>query len=168
MSRVTNMNNLYALLILIMGLFLHGCPLYPVAGPGYAIDIRVVTSGVIDKEHIAHLEAVAATEKFVGKRISLSGNRTCLYFGRDLDEPKFRHLNYRFVDLGYCYDRESSLTVDQGLRNLRVFIDNVWEGQKPPIKEEIDRLGDVFYGELAAKLGKENVRIERRRTGPPF
>jgi hypothetical protein len=168
MSRAINRNNLRALLSFIMGLLFHGCLLHPIAGPGYVIDIRVVSSAVVDRGHMKHLEAVAATEKFVGKRISLSGRRTCLYFGRDLDEPQFRQLDYKFIQLGYCYDIDNITNGDEGLRNVRVFIDNDWQGQASIIKQEIDRLGNVFYQELANLVGKENVIIERRRTGPPF
>jgi hypothetical protein len=73
------------------------------------------------------------------------------------------------IQAGYCYDREKNLVDStQVMRNLRVLISNHWKGQDPALKQEIERLADVFYKELSARFGKENMKIERRRTGPPF
>lgn len=47
-------------------------------------------------------------------------------------------------------------------------VSNDWKGQEPALKQEIDRLADIFYKELSNHLGKENIHIERMRTGPPF
>jgi len=159
---------IYAMAFLIIVLLLNGCFLHPVLGSGYIVDIKVLEDITIEDKDIAQLQQIAKTEKFISKQTPSPDKRECLYFGNDLEASKFRHLNYRFIVLGYCYDKGKSSDTDKVLGNLRVLIYNDWEGQDSVLKQEIDRLGDVFYGELAAKFGRANVKIERRRTGPPF
>jgi hypothetical protein len=156
---------LFALLIIVVAS--NGCFMHSAIGPGYTVDIMVVDSQAAAFADITHLEEIAIDENF-DKRSSSPDKRECLYFGRDLNEAHFGHLAYKFIILGICYDKANLTGTTQSVRNLRVFLNNDWQGQEPTIKQEIDRLGEVFYKELSDRFGKENVRMERRRTGPPF
>lgn len=140
-------------------LILHGCFLHSSIGPGYAVDIKVTESGTRTIKDIKFLEDVAKTEGFGGKRVSSYDKWECIHFIKDTPQ----------IQVGFCYDIEQNLThAVQGVRNLRLLVSNDWQGQKPALKQEIDRVGEVFYKELSARFGKENVKMERRRTGPPF
>lgn len=148
-----------------------GCLLNPIIGSGYAVSISVLDAARLKVADIEFLNHLAADERFGSRRVSSSSNRwECIHYYKDLDEPRFRHLQrYKFISLGYCYDFLQPLADTRGsIKQFYVTITNDWEGQEPSIKQEIDRLGDTIYKELTARFGKENVKVERRRTGPPF
>lgn len=139
-------------------LILYGCFLHPVIGPGYSVDIKVDNNETLKVRDIKFLEDIIAAENFIERRITGSDSRECIYYVKD--KPQ--------IQVGYCYDREKDLVNDtQGIRNLRVLVSNNWKGQNPELKQEIDRLTDIFYKKLSNRFGKENIQIERRRTGPP-
>ncbi len=159
---------------LIAGIFLilYGCFLHPVIGPGYTLSVSVADAAHLKLEDIDFLDHVAVKEGFGQRRpASLSDEWECIHYVRDLNEPQFQHLQqYKFITLGWCYDfvKGQSSDIKRNIKHFNVGIDNDWVGQDPTIKQEIDRLGDVFYKALVERFGKENVKIERRRTGPPF
>ncbi len=144
---------------LVMFLLLNGCFLNSVIGPGYAVDIEVSDIVGLKYNDIRFIDDIIANEEFTVKRVTPSDKSECVHFAKD--SPP--------VQVGYCYDikRFSDDTI-QGIRNFGLLVSNDWEGKEPAIKQEIDRLGDVLYKALADRFGKENVKIERRRSGPPF
>ncbi len=138
---------------------LQGCFLHSVIGPGYAVDIKVTCNETLKIEDIKFLEDIVTTEGFKGKRVTPSDKWECVHFIKD--KPQ--------IQVGYSYDREKHLVDNaQVIRNLRVMVSNDWKGQEPALKQEIDRLADIFYKELSNRLGIENIHVERMRTGPPF
>lgn len=141
-------------------LILPGCFLYSVIGPGYAVDIEVNANKELKIKDIAFLENIIIAERFMGKRITSADQRECVYFIKD--EPQ--------IQIGYCYDRDKKSLGDdvQIIKNFRLLISNYWKGQTPAIKQEIDRLAEIFYKELVTQFGAENTQMEKRRTGPPF
>jgi hypothetical protein len=133
--------------------------LHSVNGPGYSVDIKVSDIVGLRGNDTRFIEDIMATEGFTGKRVSPSDKWECVHFIKD--SPP--------VQVGYCYDREQQSTnAIEGIRNFRLSVSNNWKGQEPALNQEIDRIGDVLYKELAARFGKENIKTERRRTGPPF
>lgn len=146
------------LTVLIIAMALNGCFLHSAVGPGYAVDIKVSSDRLLKIADIKFIENIVTTEAFHGKRITPSDKRECVHFVKDTPQ----------IQVGYCYDKTKTLSDGDGIKNFRLLISNDWKGQESSLKQEIDRLGDVFYKELADRFGKENVKLERRRTGPPF
>lgn len=150
---------IYVVVFSVMAFLLNGCFLHPVSGPGYAVSIKVTDVVGLKSNDIKFIEDIVASEGFTGKRVTPSDKWECIHFIKDSPQ----------VQVGYCYDRaQTSTDAIQSIKNFRLSVSNDWKDQEPTLKQEIDKLGDVFYRELAAKFGKENVEIESRRTGPPF
>jgi hypothetical protein len=51
---------------------------------------------------------------------------------------------------------------------LTMRIVNKYFGNERIIKKQIDDLGTLFYEQIAKKLGKENIKIERMQVSPPL
>ncbi len=172
MSRVTKKKSAQLWMISFTLLMLYGCFLYPVSGPGYTVTVSVLDAAHLKVVDVEFLDYVAVKEGFEQRRVTASSDKwVCIHRERDLTEPRFQHLQqYKFITLGWCYDFLEGQQPDSKIyiKQFYVNIANVWQGQEPAIKQEIDRLGDVFYKALADRFGKENVKIERRRSGPPF
>lgn len=172
MCRAIIKNAIYICLFLAIILLLTGCILTPIIGSGYTVSISVRDDVHPKVADIEFLDKVAENERFANRRISSSptGNRDCVHYYRDLESSQFQHLQrYKFISLGYCYDFQQPLAdTKQNIEPFYVNIANDWAGQDSSIKQEIDRLADIFYRELSNRFGKENIKIKRRRTGPPF
>jgi hypothetical protein len=171
MCRVISRACVYVCLFAIILLTQHGCILYPIVGPGYTVSISVSDDARPKLRDIEFLHNVALREGFSNwRRSSLSDEWECMLYHRDLDESRFSDLQEnKFIDLGYCYDfQQLSGEMKQNITDFYVNISNDRAGQEPLIKQEIDRLAELFYKELEIRFGKENIKIENRRTGPPF
>lgn len=148
---------------------LFGCVMNPIIGPGYAISISV--ENVRFKEDIEFLDRTVANEGFGGRYVSSSpGKWKCVHYDRQLDGAKYQHLQKsKFISLGYCYDFGAALPdTKRQMKHFYIDISNDAAGQDAAIKQEIDRLGEVFYKDFVNRFGKENVKVERRRTNLPF
>lgn len=97
---------------------------------------------------------------------------------RKVDVPKFPNEIYSFFekklnDKPYFFVAVLITFVKEGIsdsigKHLSISIENWYKGKIiPEIKSEIDNLGDQIYQELVSKVGKENVRIERKEVSPP-
>jgi hypothetical protein len=69
-----------------------------------------------------------------------------------------RWRDYTTIHIFY-FASEGSLTVD---------VENRLRGMEPPLKAELDALGDVFHAEMTGSIGAERVPIERARTSIPL
>ncbi|MHB8968804.1 MAG: hypothetical protein ACYC57_11210 [Thermoleophilia bacterium] len=145
--------------------------MHPLTGPGYIVYISVLDNTYLKNTDIEFMDITAKNEQFSNRRMtSLSNNRECINYSKDLDGPKYQHLQqYKFLALGWCYDLgEPAGETQRNINHFHIIIANDWSGQEPTIRQEIDSLAEVFYKKLIVKFGKENVKMERRRTGPPF
>jgi hypothetical protein len=133
---------------------LYGCFLHPIIGPGYSVDMKVTDNETLKIKDVKFIEDIITNESFHERRVTGSDKRECIYYVKD--KPQ--------IQVGYCFDRYNT----QFIKNVRVLISNHWKGQEPILKQEINRLSDLFYNELSGRFGKENIQIKRRRTGPPF
>ena len=64
----------------------------------------------------------------------------------------------------------NSITIEQFVAERRVTVDvaNALRGMEPPLKAELDALGDVFVAQIAAIVGKEGLSVERGPTSIPL
>jgi len=77
-----------------------------------------------------------------------------------LVEKKLNDKPYYFVDVHLIYVKDLPNNI---VYNLRIDINNVYKGMTvTELKDEIDKIGDLLYRELADKAGKENVVVERK------
>lgn len=140
-------------------IILNGCLLHSSIGPGYAVDIKVADNKTLTINDINFFDEIVTYCGFSNKRVTSSDKWECANFIRDSPQ----------VQVGYCYDRVQHMPNSiQGIAHLKLVISNDWKGQEPTLKEKIDSFGDIFYKKLIDRFGKENVRIEKRRTSPPF
>lgn len=82
-------------------------------------------------------------------------------FGDSDKKDWVRYLLY--VDLFYVKDVSNNIAhhLDVHIYNHHVAL------LVPEIKTEIDNIGDLLYEDIASKVGKEKVKIERKEWGPP-
>ncbi|MDN3512683.1 MAG: hypothetical protein NG784_15445 [Candidatus Jettenia sp.] len=72
---------------------------------------------------------------------------------------------YWFVDVYVYYVKDIQ---NNTANHVQIDVGNIYKGLiVPEIKAEIDSIGDLLYQDLANKVGKEKVTIERREWGPP-
>lgn len=148
-----------AFVLLSTAIVLNGCLLHYSIGPGYNVYIKVADNKILTTNDVNFFDETITACGFINKRITPSDTWECANFIRD--HPQ--------IQVGYCYDKGQHMPNSiQNISRLRFVIGNDWKGQEPKLKEEIDNFGDVFYEKLIARFGKENVKIENRRTGPPF
>lgn len=169
MSQAINCGKVIVLIVVIV--MSYSCLLHPIIGPGYTLTVAVDDAALHKLGDIDFLDTVALREGFSQKRVAaLSAKWECIHYVKKLDGPQFQILQqYKFVNLYWCYDFEESTDgINRPVKNLRLGIDNDWGGQESLIKQEIDRLGSVFYQELVSRFNSNNVRLERGRSGPPF
>lgn len=171
MSRVISRSGVYVFLFLAILLTQDGCIFSSIVGPGYSVSISVSDDAHLDLGDIEFLHNVALSEGFGNwRRSSPPDQLECVNYYRELDEPKFKDLQrYKFIHLGYCYYlQQPSVQTKPNIKAFYLRISDDRAGQEPLIKHEIDRLAGVFYKELETRFGKENLKMENRRTGPPF
>jgi hypothetical protein len=130
---------------------LQGCFLNPVIGPGYEVDLSVKDPN-FRREYTAPLEEIGIREGFVKSHTAEHNERYAIYYHHGADKK------YELIGIIISYDPKNEL--------LRVLVLNDWEGQK--MKDEIDRVADSYILTLSQLYGKENLRVVRRRTGPPM
>ncbi len=160
---------IYFLSLLLIALLVTGCILHPVIGPGYTVSISMLDNVRLKNKDIDFLDQMILNEKFGNRHVSSSDKWECVHYDRELDDPQFQYLSkYKFVFVDYCYYFVQPLTDTKDITQFSFSVANTWKGQYPAIKQEIDRLAEIFYKELANRFGTENVQIKRRRTGPPF
>lgn len=169
MSQAINSGKVIVLIVVVV--MSYGCLFHPIIGPGYTLTIAVDDAVHLKLTDIDFLDAAAFREGFSQKRVAaLSAKWECIHYVKKLDGPQFQSLQqYKFVNLYWCYDFEESADgINRPVKNLRLGIDNDWGGQESLIKQEIARLGSVFFQELVRRFNSSNVRLERGRSGPPF
>ena len=81
------------------------------------------------------------------------------YLSKKMGEKK-----YAFVQVYINYVKNSSPVVN----HVEIRVENMYAGLIiPEIKTEIDSIGTLLYQELINKIGRENVRLERKEVSPP-
>ena len=79
-----------------------------------------------------------------------------------LFEKKLGHEHFYTVDVNLHYIKDVPNNIAY---NLRIHVHNVYKGMAvKELRDEINKIADLVYLELAAKVGKENVIIERKET----
>lgn len=72
---------------------------------------------------------------------------------------------YWFVDVYVYYVKDIQ---NNAAHHVRIDVGNIYKGLiVPEIRAEVDKIGDLLYEDIASKVGKEKVTIERREWGPP-
>jgi hypothetical protein len=128
--------------------------------PGYVADIK--TRNII-KSGVDTMEQVLINQDF--RLFSKRGPRKygCVQYDKIATTDK--RVNYPLVTVQICY---TDVAASETIKDFRILITNEYEGQRPEIKNEIDRIADILYRELTTLAGKENVTIYRGPMGPPF
>jgi hypothetical protein len=122
---------------------------------------------VLNSNDIANLEALAKREHFNRvKEVRFSSEEMTVYFYRELHESAFDSLYYRSIELRFIYTKREGSSIDVSLTEIEIL--NTWAGYRQPLKEEIDRIVELFSSLLKERIGADHVRIERTRTGPPL
>jgi hypothetical protein len=146
--------------LLIGFLFLNGCFLDPVIGPGYLARMEVTDSDCTKGDNFEALGQVAAVEGFKKIQSHQDNERHAYYYIRNLNELEYRSVRHRFIQIWFsCGYKDSSLIVT---------VMNDWDGQQPALKVEIDRLSDRYVEIWKQRAGEGAVKEIRKRTGPPF
>ena len=141
-----------------MMLLLNGC-IFPVmwGNPGYMIDIEAKK---INRENVKKLEQSVRDQNY---NLFTESNNRCIQFSKVVTADK--QIKHPYVGILICYDENKEFGQ---ITEFGTLIINEWEGQRPEIKQEINRMGDLLYDELVKFVGEENLTIERKATGPPF
>lgn len=152
--------SIFTLVGAVFFLSLNGC-VFPVmwSNPGFMIDIDVEK---IKKEQILTLESLLINQDynlFSARR----KDKRCVQYSKIITTDK--QTEHPVVDVLLCYDENKEL---DKIAKFGVLIINAWEGQRPEIKNEINRIGNIMYDELTTMVGKDNISIKRKTTGPPF
>lgn len=98
---------------------------------------------------------------------------------RKVDVPKFPNEVYSFFEkkiddkpyffIAALITYEKAGTYDDIVKHLSIRIENWYKGKIiTEIKSEIDSHGDMIYEQFVSKVGKQNVKIERKEVNPPI
>jgi hypothetical protein len=144
-------------LLIIATFFMTGCE-----KSGYIIIITM------NSKHIRYDDL-----QQIGRMLEEKGFRALVWEGKE-DKEKYpnevytlfekrladKHFYTIDVNLHYIKDVPNNIAY-----NLGIQVHNVYKGMAiKDLRDEINRIGDLVYLELAAKVGKENVIIERKET----
>jgi hypothetical protein len=125
---------------------------------GYLVHIKVKGINSID---IHILEQLIRRESYGSIGHTKEDTHTFAEYRKTItSDKKIKHPNIR---IGLFYD-----DIKDQKTNLSIHILNEWQGKDPPLKQEIDRMGDILYAKLVELVGQENITIVRKSTGPPF
>jgi hypothetical protein len=130
------------------------------SNPGFMIDIEAEE---INKKDIEILELSLKDQNYSLFSTREKENFGCNQYSKAITADE--QIKHPAVTVLICYDDNKELG---RITKFGILIMNEWEGQKPQIKQEIQRIGNILYAELIELVGKENVTIERKATGPPF
>lgn len=148
-------------------LILQGCILHSAIGPGYAVDVRVQNNVRVSGLDIQRLQELAVKLDFAKQQeVALSEHERGIYYDIKLNEKKFDNLRYKFITLVLSYNIIPD--ADDSYGELQISVYNHWEGYDVPLREEIDRIAQLFYQEVENIVGLGNLTMETMRTGPPF
>ena len=153
-------NILYCGLLIFLATANHGCLLNPVIGPGYIVIIEIKDANFEIEKNIEPFEKLALTENFRKTHIHQDNNWSTYYYRRDLTDPKYSDLHYKFITIYLSYDNNEEV--------FSVYVMNDRGGQQEMIKNEIDRIVGRYIDLLSQHYSRENVIVLRKRTGPPF
>ena len=148
-AMIPNQLILLAMLILLVA-SVESCLLYPIAGPGYAISIEVNDPN-FKKRNTAQFEEIAFRENFYLSQLAQETDWYCIYYRSSVEE-------YKLLTVWISYHKNE--------HSLNVVVMNDWTGQK--MKEEIERIADLYIAAMAETYGMENVKVLRQRIGPPM
>ncbi|UJS17973.1 MAG: hypothetical protein L3J17_02655 [Candidatus Jettenia sp.] len=124
---------------------------------GYDMESRGGNRSTNPNEVIIFFEKKFSREKVVN---GIDPKDLKKYFEKIYNEER-----YWWVDVNLSYVKDISGDIVQ---HLRVDVYNQFIGGiSPDLKAEINSIGDLLYQDLANKVGKEKVTIERREWGPP-
>ena len=144
---------------LLMG---YGC-IFPMmwGKPGYgiSIDVPIIHKDTIDSVRnalIAEGFELKAEEDFNWKR-DISFRKYIATASKQVDHP--------YINLTLSY--EKGQTPEQ-MKSFSIGMGNEWEGQQPQMKQEIDKTADILIAVLRRFVGEEDIKVERKATGPPF
>ena len=140
----------FQILMALTFVALQGCILYPIAGPGYWISIEVQDPN-FRRENSAQLEEIAVREHFAMMKSAEEPDWYSTYYDSSNDD-------YRLLQVMISYHQKD--------QSLRVVVMNDWTGQR--MKEEIERVADLYIDAMGRTYGKENLRVLRKRIGPPM
>ena len=147
------------MILLLFGL-LHGC-LFPAmwSNPGYMISIEIQK---VNKKDAVLVESVLREHNFNVSKQHVTGER-CVWYKKEI------HINgqieYPYIKAAVCFDEIPGQDIT---KDFRILIMNEWQGKAPQLKHEIDSIADILIAELKKLVGEENIKVERKATGPPF
>lgn len=139
---------------------LYGCLLPSMwKNPGYRVSLTVhqcqlVNIGIIEnylKENGYHLDA----KSYFNSRHVIQYSKTVIK-NTQIKDPK--------VTVIMLQDNIDNDRCD----SLRIAIQNWYHGNNLRIREEIDKTGNALEAKLSLIVGKKNVELIRKTTGPPF
>jgi hypothetical protein len=136
--------------------FLYGCIFPSMWGkPGYVIMIESTFS---NKKEMEELKGLIIRLNFHALRPEEVRPDKSVFVNYLKEIPKVN------VTLGH---KETEI---EGKPRIRFFltIGNIWEGKAPALRSQIDEVGNILYNFLVEKVGRENVKIDRLVTDPPF
>ena len=146
-------------IICVVGLvpLLNGC-IFPVmwSNPGYEINLK---SSKVMNDYVILVKQLLEWEGYG----YLAKSERCFQYSKVIVNEE--EINHPDVGVLVCFDKAKEY---EEVKRFNVLIANFWQGQEPIFKQEIDRMGDILYEKLVELIGKENITIERRATGPPF
>jgi hypothetical protein len=145
---------------LLLFMMVHGC-FFPVfwGNPGYMVTIEI--QRIAGKDAIV-VEKVLRNYDFKTLSPRLSGER-CVWFRKEI--PTSRQIEYPFVKAAVCFEGTDGQDV---VKDFRILIMNEWQGKDAQLQREIDSTADILIAELLKLVGKENIAVTRKATGPPF
>lgn len=129
------------------------------SNPGYMVSIDVQE---ISKKDGHSVEAVIKAQNYIttGERFT---NIRCVWYKKTIITDKL--IEKPYVKTAVCFNEESDSDM---AKDFSILIMNEWQGQYPQLKQEIDSIADILIAELKKLVGEENIKVERKATGPPF
>jgi len=146
--------------ITLVFMMLHGC-LFPVmwSNPGYMVSIEAKK---IYKKDVVLFEDILKEHNF-DTAVKRETSIICVWHKKDMSTG--RQIKHPFVKTAVCYNEIPGTDM---MKDFSFLIMNEWEGQDPELKHEIDSIANILIAELKKLVGEENIRVERKATGPPF
>ena len=137
---------------------LNGCFLHSTYGPGYRVSLEVENLLPAKVEDMKSVELLLLKEGFTKKNNTSSDHLDCTHYFMPGQESAGQ--NSTGILCSICIHRKTN----KSKHVVSVVVHNNYEGQKPALRQDIDRVSNLIFEALETQFGKGNVVIERHRT----
>ena len=131
--------------------------------PGYSTRINIEKDAGINKSDIYLITSVFKSRTFETSMKKEEGAWKIESYKIMLESNKFNAIKHRYI--GVAIESWCELKQNAPCR-IEVRILNAWEGRKPVVKAEIDKITDSIIENLSKKTSASQLKVQRKYASP--